>query len=333
MNGMIIVDSRGNVISPEQAEKLVKEEGMRLLSENGRTFHTHLDCYKNWWSLDTEAFYGWTICTMDEIHQQGVHRKCTICAIADNDYERESEISMVSRSLAPREIRIWDRYLKDYIHNENVCILERVTGRVNLFSIRPDDEVFFEAEPDNTYDPGAIKVYVRDKWVGYLYRRSKIRRYLNNRENLNDIYRASVSWVDRQEHELRIKFCVYSPFRVDDFIELGEFDLVNCDKDNSYQQMITRRETTLYTRVGDIVMVQMRYDAIVVLTGYRDEIGELPPAACEMIKDKNLSLLVGTVSGYYEPDDADCIFTSIKLYDRKRKVVDGKEVEPDLFMI
>lgn len=71
----------------------------------------------------------------------------------------------------------------------------------------------------------------------------------------------------------------------------------------------------------------------VVLTGYRDEIGELPPAACETVKDKNLSLLVGTVSGYYEPDGADCIFTSIKLYDRKRKVVDGKEVEPDFFMI
>lgn len=46
-----------------------------------------------------------------------------------------------------------------------------------------------------------------------------------------------------------------------------------------------------------------------------------------------LPLLVETVSDYYEPDGADCIFTSIKLYDRKRKVVDGKEVEPDFFMI
>lgn len=333
MNRMTIKDTRGNDISPEQAEKLVKEEGMRLVAENGRTFHTHLDCYMNWGSAAIDEFSGWMLCTMDEIHQMGIHRKCTICSIADDDDEKEPGVNMVERSLVPRYLSLWGRYLKDFIYNEKVCILERVTGRIDLFSIWADDEVFFEAEPDNTYDPGAIKVYIRDKWVGYLYRWSKIRRYLNNRDNLNDIYRASVSWIDRQKNELRIKFCVYSPFRLDDFNELGEFNLINCDKDDSYQQMISRRETTLYTRIGDIVMISKRYDALVVLSGYRDEIGELPPACAEMLKYKNPSLLVGIISGYYEPDDADCIFTTIKLYDRKRQVVDGKEVEPDFFMI
>ena len=64
-----------------------------LLAEGGKTYHTHVNCFKNWPAEYQETFKGWKAITTDEAEKMG-YRKCNFCKKADRtewDYYKNSK--------------------------------------------------------------------------------------------------------------------------------------------------------------------------------------------------------------------------------------------------
>ena len=64
-----------------------------LLSDGGKTYHTHVNCFKNWPAEYQENFKGWKAITTDEAEKMG-YRKCNYCNEADRtewDYYKDSK--------------------------------------------------------------------------------------------------------------------------------------------------------------------------------------------------------------------------------------------------
>lgn len=57
-----------------------------------------------------------------------------------------------------------------YKHYKNVCIYTLPDWNFDFTSVNRFDKVTFEAEPTNTYDPGAVKVFCNNRPIGYLYK-------------------------------------------------------------------------------------------------------------------------------------------------------------------
>ncbi len=54
-----------------------------LVSEGGRTYHTHLSCFKRWTGDAQRNFTGWKIVKKSEVMEQGL-TYCRFCAEDDN---------------------------------------------------------------------------------------------------------------------------------------------------------------------------------------------------------------------------------------------------------
>lgn len=54
-----------------------------LITENGRTYHTHVGCFSNWKPGQQKNFKGWKYTTIEKAESMGM-RKCSFCDEADN---------------------------------------------------------------------------------------------------------------------------------------------------------------------------------------------------------------------------------------------------------
>ncbi len=64
-----------------------------LISDGGKTYHTHVNCFKNWPAKYQENFEGWKVTTIDEAEKMG-YRKCNYCNEADRtewDYYKDDK--------------------------------------------------------------------------------------------------------------------------------------------------------------------------------------------------------------------------------------------------
>lgn len=64
-----------------------------LISDGGKTYHTHVNCFKNWPAEYQENFKGWKATTTDEAEKTG-YRKCNYCKEADRtewDYYKDDK--------------------------------------------------------------------------------------------------------------------------------------------------------------------------------------------------------------------------------------------------
>ena len=68
----------------------IDENDKVLVAEGGKTYHTHLACYKNWKPEMIENFGGWRVIKKSEAISKGM-KYCSFCKESDrymeNDYE------------------------------------------------------------------------------------------------------------------------------------------------------------------------------------------------------------------------------------------------------
>lgn len=61
-----------------------------LITENGRTYHTHIGCFKKWKPEQQNGFKGWKYTTVENAKSMGM-RKCSFCEEVDDQPEETVE--------------------------------------------------------------------------------------------------------------------------------------------------------------------------------------------------------------------------------------------------
>ena len=81
-NTVKVTDLDGSVITTSIYQTIDASDRV-LVSDGGRTYHTHLSCFKNWTGDAQRKFTGWRIVKKSDALEQGL-TYCKFCAEDDN---------------------------------------------------------------------------------------------------------------------------------------------------------------------------------------------------------------------------------------------------------
>lgn len=213
--------------------------------------------------------------------------------------------------------KTWERL------DEKVCLFKENTGEIDFSQINIDDEVTFESEPENPVDPKAVRVVVRGKFVGYLYKDSYVRErvYKSDSDPDNLKFSSQVSYVDRNKPELKIRFALYKRFEPSEFKALGSYKLVKTSKKvDDYENRQDNYGLSGLDEADAIVQIEENQneegdDIYIVYAPLGGEIGELPVSASKKLDEEYTKVIVGTLEEVSETDSGKYV-ARIKVYYR-----------------
>lgn len=77
-----VTDLDGSVIATSISQ-IIDSKDRVLISEGGKTYHTHLSCFKNWTIEAQRKFTGWKVVKKSDVIDQGM-TYCRFCEENDN---------------------------------------------------------------------------------------------------------------------------------------------------------------------------------------------------------------------------------------------------------
>lgn len=120
------------------------------------------------------------------------------------------------------------RFVLRYTHSgEELCPFEEKTGFINFNDFSNATEITFKREKDNPVDKLAVQVLADGRFIGYLYRRSKIRPYLLDAKKKDNSVRyiARFDHLSTDPHSVTLIIAFYVPFMESEYDKLGTWPL------------------------------------------------------------------------------------------------------------
>lgn len=97
-----ITDEDGSVIYRPNYYKITDSEYC-LISDGGKTYHTHCNCYNNWKPEYINNFSGWQVISVEEAKRKGL-TKCRFCEFNDLSLEEKAKFKAKGRQFCIVEL-------------------------------------------------------------------------------------------------------------------------------------------------------------------------------------------------------------------------------------
>ena len=157
-NSIPIVDASGNTTYLSYTDKI--DVNNCLISDGGKTYHTHVGCYKNWPQEYQTNFKGWKKISIADADNLG-YRKCNFCDEKDkpstetyedlwDTYQDESPVKTFSVTVPDEfattsDYNIGEEVNEDYDYEKDKTVLEINYQTINMPKSAKD---FFEENTD-----------------------------------------------------------------------------------------------------------------------------------------------------------------------------------------
>ena len=113
-----IIDIDGSVIYKPCYYKITNDD-LCLVSEGGKTYHTHCNCYKHWKSEYINNFQGWKVIPIKEATSNGL-TKCKFCQFNDMSMEEKVNYKANGRKFCIVEL---DGYSNEEVQSNIQCAI------------------------------------------------------------------------------------------------------------------------------------------------------------------------------------------------------------------
>ena len=169
-----------------------------------------------------------------------------------------------------------------------------VTGcqfqNINYDTIQLGSKVSFVKEPDNQYDPKAIKVMLGNSLLGYLKKDSQMQDMVNNYLENDDYYvLANINDFDKEKKQIQLQIAFYKQFDEDECPVEDKLvcSIVKSSKKDFYGE--SRQDNYLALDSGDFVSLSVNYesdgeDTYIVENESGGELGEISAKQSEKIR-------------------------------------------------
>lgn len=79
-----VFDENNNRIDYESSGfSLIPKDGYCFITNDSKSYHTHLNCFKNWSKEYQDKFNGWTLLPIEKAKERGATHKCKFCDSLD----------------------------------------------------------------------------------------------------------------------------------------------------------------------------------------------------------------------------------------------------------
>lgn len=159
------------------------------------------------------------------------------------------------------------------------------------------EEITFRQEPENTYDPNAVAVYLDDKKVGYVFKG-------RTQDMTNDWLKRSlrvgglINDVDETTKEVTYRIAYYVP---DSVAQSKIFPLVATSKKDFFGYK--RSENMVYCEIGDDLVILEDYDTYTVYNVLGNELGELGAGFRNWADKITYDTIAGVVDDIYDDEN------------------------------
>lgn len=208
---------------------------------------------------------------------------------------------------------VYQNSLLVYTYICDVCVLRDTEDEVFSMDFKSTDFLYFESEPDNTYDPFAVAIKLNSKKIGYVYK-GQFQDMINDWLKRDHEIVAKITEVDFANKKIFYQISFYKPFSI---LDHKTFPLIKMKaKDWSGE---SRYDNAINLEVGE--QVDINYDGLdepCVVESVGLEVGELNQAAKEYIE--SLLLKGREIVGVVEETDYDDNLNfkcKISIYDRR----------------
>lgn len=200
---------------------------------------------------------------------------CTKCGSAIKDYD-----------LFPEAFDCW---ILSYEYEQNLYISD---GALSLVRGNAGKEITFEFEPENTYDPNAVAVFLNCNKIGYIHR-GTVQGMVHDYKKRGWTVLGYINKYSFVKNEITFKIGFYKSLSI---YESKQFRLVRTRK--KIDDYSTRAENLSCCSEGEEVTVEYDVfnDSYTVYNCLSDEIGELPQSANDFMNENEYEKTVCILS-------------------------------------
>lgn len=159
------------------------------------------------------------------------------------------------------------------------------------------EEITFRQEPENTYDPNAVAVYLDDKKIGYIFK-SRTQEMTNDWLKRNLLVGGLINSIDESTKEATYKIAYYIP---DSFAQSKIFPLIATSKKDFFGNR--RSDNMVYCKINDELVILCDYDTYTVYSATGDELGELGAGFRSWQEKLDYDNIAGVVADLYDDEN------------------------------
>lgn len=159
------------------------------------------------------------------------------------------------------------------------------------------EEITFRQEPENTYDPNAVAVYLDDKKVGYVFK-GRTQDMTNDWLKRNLLVGGLINDVDESAKEATYRVAYYVP---DSVAQSKIFPLIATSKKDFFGYR--RSENMVYCKIGDDLVILEDYGTYTVYNVLGNELGELGAGFRNWADKITYDTIAGVVDDIYDDEN------------------------------
>lgn len=159
------------------------------------------------------------------------------------------------------------------------------------------EEITFRQEPENTYDPNAVAVYLDEKKVGYVFK-GRTQEMTNDWLKRSLLMGGLINDVDESTKEVTYQVAYYVP---DSIAQSKVFPLIATTKKDFFGYR--RYENMAYCEIGDDLVILEDYDTYTVYNVLGNELGELGAGFRNWADKISYDTIAGVVDDIYDDEN------------------------------
>lgn len=159
------------------------------------------------------------------------------------------------------------------------------------------EEITFRQEPENTYDPCAVAVYLDDTKIGYIFK-GRTQEMTNDWLKRDLVVGGLINSIDEESKEVTYQIAYYVP---DSAAQSKVFSLIATSKKDFFGNR--RSENIIYCKIGDELVILSDYDTYTVYSAAGDELGELGASFRSWAEKITYNTIAGVIDDIYDDEN------------------------------
>lgn len=185
-------------------------------------------------------------------------------------------------------------YLK-YEYEKDICFIDT---SAKLLEGKSGKQLEFRPEPENTYDPGAVAIYLDDQKIGYVYK-GYVQDMIRDWTKRGEMFGGHILSVDVSNNTAAY---IIGFYKTEDFVEHKEFDLIKTNKKDYLGNL--RSDRLCFCQEGNEVIIEYdsSIDSFVVYNDMYEELGELGTKFRQWEEENSYNKVFGIISHISDED-------------------------------
>lgn len=185
-------------------------------------------------------------------------------------------------------------YLK-YEYEKDICFIDT---SAKLLEGKSGKQLEFRPEPENTYDPGAVAIYLDDQKIGYVYK-GYVQDMIRDWTKRGEMFEGHILSVDVSNNTAAY---IIGFYKTEDFVEHKEFDLIKTNKKDYLGNL--RSDRLCFCQEGNEVIIEYdsSIDSFVVYNDMYEELGELGTKFRQWEEENSYNKVFGIISHISDED-------------------------------